>query len=136
HLLRDGERWDQSGRPASTGEAYDLVVVGGGISGLASAYFFRKTIGNQARILILDNHDDFGGHAKRNEFEIGGRMVLSYGGTQSIESPGRYSDVAKALLRDIGVDTQKFYKATTRTYTRISERLASSTRKHSARIAC
>src|SRR5258708_25380608 len=38
-------------------------------------------------------------------------MVLSYGGTQSIESPGKYSDVAKALIADIGVKTEKFYKA-------------------------
>src|SRR5467141_5302084 len=111
HRLRDGEGADSFGEPASTGESYDLVVVGGGISGLAAAYFFRKGEGKNARILILDNHDDFGGHAKRNEFGAGGRMVLSYGGTQSIESPGKYSDVAKALIADIGVKTGKFYKA-------------------------
>jgi len=111
HRLRDGEGADSFGEPANTGESYDLVVVGGGISGLAAAYFFRKHAGKNARILILDNHDDFGGHAKRNEFRAGGRMVLSYGGTQSIESPGKYSDVAKALLLEIGVKTEKFYKA-------------------------
>jgi len=55
--------------------------------------------------------NDFGGHAKRNEFQAGGRMVLSYGGTQSIESPGKYSDVAKALIRDIGVRVEKFEQA-------------------------
>ena len=64
------------------------MVVGGGISGLAAAYFYRQRAGKNARILILDNHDDFGGHAKRNEFQAGGRMVISYGGTQSIESLG------------------------------------------------
>jgi spermidine dehydrogenase len=111
HRLRDGEGADSFGEPARTGESYDLVVVGGGISGLAAAYFFRKHAGKSARILILDNHDDFGGHAKRNEFRAGGRMVLSYGGTQSIESPGKYSDVAKALILEIGVRTEKFYKA-------------------------
>src|SRR3989442_10454233 len=110
HRLRDGEGADSFGEPVSTGESYDLVVVGGGISGLAAAYFFRKSAGKNAHILILDNHDDFGGHAKRNEFRAGGRMVLSYGGTQSIESPGEYSDVARALIRDIGVKTEKFYK--------------------------
>ena len=67
--------------------------------------------GKNARILILDNHDDFGGHAKRNEFTVGNRMVLSYGGTQSIESPDEYSKVAKALLTDLGIDTSVFYKA-------------------------
>jgi spermidine dehydrogenase len=67
HLLRDGMPWSDLGKEAETGEDYDLVIVGGGISGLAAAYFFRKQVGPQARILILDNHDDFGGHAKRNQ---------------------------------------------------------------------
>ena len=111
HLMRDGQSWNDLGKAAPTGESYDLVVVGGGISGLASAYFYRQRAGKNARILILDNHDDFGGHAKRNEFQAGGRMVLSYGGTQSIESPGKYSDVAKALIRDIGVHVEKFERA-------------------------
>jgi spermidine dehydrogenase len=108
HLMRDGQPWNALGKANATGENYDLVVVGGGISGLAAAYFYRQRAGKNARILILDNHDDFGGHAKRNEFQAGGRMVLSYGGTQSIESPGKYSDVAKALIRDIGVRVEKF----------------------------
>ena len=111
HQLRDGKRWDSIGSAASTGEGYDLVVVGGGISGLAAAYFYRKTAGKSARILVLDNHDDFGGHAKRNEFQAGGRTLLSYGGTQSIESPGKYSDVAKGLLAELGIQTDSFYKA-------------------------
>jgi spermidine dehydrogenase len=111
HLLRDGQSWDDLGKAATTGERYDLVVVGGGISGLAAVYFYRQRAGKNARILILDNHDDFGGHAKRNEFQAGGRMVLSYGGTQSIESPGKYSDVAKALIRDIGVRVEQFEQA-------------------------
>jgi spermidine dehydrogenase len=111
HRLRDGESWDADGTAAKTGEIYDLVVVGGGISGLAAAYFYRKSVGHDARILILDNHDDFGGYAKRNEFRVGNRMVLSYGGTQSIESPGKYSDVAKGLIKEIGIETERFYKA-------------------------
>ena len=81
--------------PESTGESYDLIVVGAGISGLSAAHFYRKSAGNGARILILDNHDDFGGHAKRNEFQVGGRLLQSNGGTQSIENPSRYSDVAE-----------------------------------------
>jgi spermidine dehydrogenase len=111
HRLRDGGGPDSFGAAESTGEHYDLVVVGGGISGLAAAYFFRKNAGKDARILILDNHDDFGGHAKRNEFRAGGRLLLSYGGTQSIESPGKYSKTAKSLLQEIGIQTDKFYKA-------------------------
>jgi spermidine dehydrogenase len=111
HRMRDGESLSSLGDAVATGESYDLVIVGGGISGLAAAYRFRQKAGRNAKILILDNHDDFGGHAKRNEFQAGGRMVLSYGGTQSIESPGRYSAEAKALLKEIGIETQKFYKA-------------------------
>ena len=109
HELRDGSFWDGAGKPEKSGETYDLVVVGGGISGLAAAYFYRKHAAD-ARILILDNHDDFGGHAKRNEFEVAGRKVLCYGGTQALESPSKYSAVSKALLADLGIDVQKFYK--------------------------
>jgi spermidine dehydrogenase len=111
HRLRDGEGAESFGDAVDTREKYDLVVVGGGISGLAAAYFYRKRAGKAARILVLDNHDDFGGHAKRNEFHVGGRTLLSYGGTQSIESPGRYSTVAKGLLEELGIRTERFYKA-------------------------
>jgi spermidine dehydrogenase len=111
HRMRDGQNASALGTPTATGESYDLVVVGGGISGLAAAYRFRQKFGDHAKILILDNHDDFGGHAKRNEFQAGGRMVLGYGGTQSIESPGAYSREARGLLQELNIDTQKFYKA-------------------------
>ena len=111
HRMRDGESADALGSPTQTRETYDLVVVGGGISGLAAAYRFRQKAGNSAKILILDNHDDFGGHAKRNEFQVAGRTLLSYGGTQSIEDPGNYSAEAKGLLKELGIDTRKFYKA-------------------------
>jgi len=112
HAIRDGKRLDTDARPAAgPAEIYDLVIVGAGISGLSAAYFYRKHAGPNARILILDNHDDFGGHAKRNEFRVGGRMVLSYGGTQSIESPGEYSEVAAGLIRELGIDTARFFKA-------------------------
>jgi spermidine dehydrogenase len=109
HKLRDGKPWESLGALEEDKESYDLVVVGAGISGLAAAHFYRKHAG-RARILILDPHDDFGGHARRNEFEVGGRLLLANGGTQSIESPGAYSRVAKELLRDLGVDVQKFYR--------------------------
>jgi len=110
HKLRDGTFWDDAGTPEDSGEKYDLIVVGAGISGLAAAYFYRKQAGPKARILILDNHDDFGGHARRNEFQVGGRLLLSNAGTQAIESPGAYSDVARQLLIDLGVQTKKFFK--------------------------
>ena len=111
HALRDGTFWESAGNPSDTQETYDLVVVGGGISGLAAAYFYRKQAGANSRILILDNNDDFGGHARRNEFHVAGRTLLSNGGTQSIESPSEYSEVAKEVLKEIGVQTKVFYKA-------------------------
>jgi len=107
HAVRDGKSWDDA---TEENESYDLIVVGGGISGLAAAFFYRKHAGNDARILILENHDDFGGHAKRNEFRVGGRLLLGYGGTQSIEAPSRYSADAKGLLQDLGIETERFYK--------------------------
>ena len=111
HALRDGDFWESAGRPEDTHETYDLVVVGGGISGLAAAYFYRKLAGSSSRILILDNNDDFGGHARRNEFQVGGRLLLSNGGTQSIDSPSEYSEIAKSVLRELGIQTKVFYKA-------------------------
>jgi spermidine dehydrogenase len=111
HALRDGDFWETAGNAADTNETYDLVVVGGGISGLAAAYFYRKHAGKGSRVLVLDNNDDFGGHARRNEFRVGGRLLLSNGGTQSIESPSEYSEVAKGVLSDLGVQTKTFYKA-------------------------
>lgn len=110
HQLRDRRRVDLSSA-THTGETYDLVVVGGGLSGLSAAYFFLKTVGRGARVLVLDNHDDFGGHAKRNEFHIGGRELAINGGTLNIESPGRYNEWARQVLHDIGVDLDRFTSA-------------------------
>jgi len=107
HDLRDGKVWPEA---AAENDVYDLIVVGGGISGLATAYFFRKLAVADSQILVLDNHDDFGGHAKRNEFRSGNRLLLGYGGTQSIEAPANYSAVAKGLLHELGIDVKRFYK--------------------------
>lgn len=109
HAMRDGQTPPLEGLAVE--ERYDLVVVGGGISGLAAAHFYRQRR-PKARILILDNHDDFGGHAKRNEFMLNGRLFLGYGGSESLQSPkALYSPVAKRLLRDLGVDIRRFETA-------------------------
>ena len=108
HNLRDGTFWDSAGKPEDTGETYDLIIVGGGISGLAAAHFYGKTVGTKARILILDNHDDFGGHAKRNEFRVGNKTLIGYGGTYSIESPEPYSEVARKVIEELGIDVTSF----------------------------
>jgi spermidine dehydrogenase len=111
HKVRDGAFWDDAPKPVDTGESYDLVIVGGGISGLAAAHFFRKAAGDKARVLILDNHDDFGGHAKRNEFRAGNNgMRLGFGGTYAIESPAPYSAVSKAVIEELGIDVSSYSK--------------------------
>jgi spermidine dehydrogenase len=109
-LARNGRTWEVASA-ADTGEVYDLVVVGAGLSGLAAAFFYRQAAGPTARVLILDNHDDFGGHAKRNEFTHNGRLMVGYGGTQSIDTPSAFTPEGKQLLHDIGVDLQRFYTA-------------------------
>ncbi|HNP34290.1 MAG TPA: NAD(P)-binding protein [Woeseiaceae bacterium] len=93
-----------------TDSVYDLVVVGAGLSGLAAALRFRQQAGEEARILIIDNHDDFGGHAKRNEFDVDGQKLIGYGGGQSIDTPGSYSPGARQILVDAGIDLERFYQ--------------------------
>jgi len=109
HSMRDGTFWDSAGKPEDTGETYDLIIVGGGISGLSAAHFYRKA-NPKARILILDNHDDFGGHAKRNEFRVGNYFRLGFGGTFSIESPAPYSAVAKGVIEELGINVPSYSK--------------------------
>lgn len=112
-LALEGRHFAADSAPVE--ESYDLVVVGGGISGLSAAWFYRRAR-PQARILILDNLDDFGGHAKRNEFTIGGRRMIGYGGSQSLQSPNTlYSPVAKGLLSELGVELKRFETAFDRT---------------------
>ncbi|MBX3161645.1 MAG: FAD-dependent oxidoreductase [Deltaproteobacteria bacterium] len=105
HALRDGNVWQQLGEPADVGETYDLVVVGAGISGLSAAHYFRRARPG-AKVLVLDNHDDVGGHAKRNELGT----LVTYGGTESVEYPSLYSKIARDLLVEIGVDVEHFAK--------------------------
>ena len=113
-LAREGRSWP---RPETqTDTVYDLVVVGGGISGLSAAFMFRQKAGPKARILVLDNHDDFGGHAKRNEYSVDGKTIIGYGGSQSIDTPSSYSRASAAVLRDIGIETEPFYEYFDREY--------------------
>jgi len=102
-----GTKFDEPKHQTDT--KYDLIVVGGGLSGLSAAYFYRQRYGKDAKILVIDNHDDFGGHAKRNEFTVDGEKLIGYGGSQSIDTPSSYSAPAKKLLKDIGVITERFY---------------------------
>jgi len=113
HALRDGKKWEHATKDKET---YDLIIVGGGISGLAAAYFYRRQAGDRARILILDNHDDFGGHAKRNEFTSGGKTLIGYGGTQAIAGPNLYSTQGKQLFQELGIEAKRFETYNDRTF--------------------
>ena len=113
-LARNGARWTEP--TEQTDRDYDLVIVGGGISGLSAAYLYKQRHGKDSRILILDNHDDFGGHAKRNEFTVDGKQLICYGGSQSIADPSSWSPVGKKLLKDVGVHTERFYDYFDRNY--------------------
>ena len=106
-LARHGNKsWPQA--KTDSYKHYDLIVVGAGISGLSAAYYFKKDRPN-AEVLILDNHDDFGGHAKRNEFQVGKNSLIGYGGAQTMQEPSGYSQIVKDLLTDLGVDFDVFY---------------------------
>jgi len=100
HATVRGQRWAAE----NIGEHYDLVVVGAGISGLSAAYIYRRDVDPDARILVLDNHDDFGGHAIRNEFTIDGRTLIGFGGTMLMEAPKTYPASAKQVIRELGID--------------------------------
>jgi spermidine dehydrogenase len=114
-LAREGRSFAVDSVPI--GERYDLIVVGGGISGLAAAWFYRRKFGTDARILILDPLDDFGGHARRNEFRLGDRLLIGYGGSESIQSPNSlWSDTATGLLRELGVELTRFETAFERSF--------------------
>jgi spermidine dehydrogenase len=104
HSLRDGTFWKEAPNPEQLEEKYDLIIVGGGISGLAAAHFYRERAGANAKIVILENHDDFGGHAKRNEFHLAGKLQLLNGGTMLIDSPTPYSAEAAGLMKKLGID--------------------------------
>jgi spermidine dehydrogenase len=117
-LAREGQQdWGSVNEPDA--DIYDLVVVGGGASGLSAAFFYRQEHPD-ARILIIDNHDDFGGHAKRNELQAGGRTLLTHGGSEILEGPENYSDIAKGLFYDLGIEPQRLGEAYDRDFYKVN----------------
>ena len=110
HQLRDGRRVDLAAARRTPARPTTWSWSAAGLSGLAAAYYFVANVGRDARVLVLDNHDDFGGHAKRNEFVVDGKLLALNGGTLNIESPLRYNQPSRQLLAGIGVDLDRFVK--------------------------
>jgi len=109
HAVRDGSFWNNAPNPIKTGEHYDLVVVGAGLSGLAAAFIYRQQAGSDKSVLLIDPLDDFGGHAKRNEYvSKSGKTLIGYGGSQSLDTPSFFSPAVQQLLRDIGIKLERF----------------------------
>jgi len=112
HAMRDGSFWAAAPRAEETADSYDLIVVGAGISGLAAAYFYQKQNGFTKKVLILDNHDDFGGHAKRNEFRSGRDLRLSNAGSFNIYAGRDSSRFQREIYADLGIDVAALAQTT------------------------
>jgi len=108
HAIRDGSFWASNPTITDSGQDYDLVVVGGGISGLAAAFLFLQQRPD-AKVLVIDPLNDFGGHAKRNAFTASnGKLLIGYGGSQSMQTPSYFSPAVNQLLSDVGIVPARF----------------------------
>ncbi len=106
HKMRDGEYDPLPADTIDTGETYDCVIVGGGISGLAAALFFQRQAGPDKTCLILENHPIFGGEAKQNEFEVDGKRLVAHQGSAIYLVPYPYSFIGR-FYDSIGLHTPK-----------------------------
>ena len=107
HRVRNGEFRSPPRDVVETGEAYDLVVVGAGISGLTATYLFNEDAPGEPSILVVENADDFGGHARRNVLEGEGVRLVAAGGTFALEEPEHSPQEALDVFRRIGLDPDR-----------------------------
>jgi len=109
HGIRDNLYERSIATAPSTDEIYDLVVVGGGFSGMASAYFYTKEGGPGRTVLILDNNGLMGGEAKRNEFVVRGQRLIGPQGSNDTDAPHASEGWRGEMWRDIGLPTEFEY---------------------------
>jgi spermidine dehydrogenase len=107
HGVRDGKFAQLPSDVIETGEEYDLIVIGAGLAGLAAAYVYHREKKGRCRILILDNHDDFGGHARRNTFRWQGTTLIGPGGTFALEEPEHSPPEAVEIFNELGIDPKR-----------------------------
>ena len=98
HLIRDGLTPQLMEQVEDTGEEYDMVIIGGGFSGIGAAYQFHNKYGNSKKCLIIENHPVFGGEAKQNEFEVDGYTLYGPQGSNDFGIPDKDD---KGLIADI-----------------------------------
>jgi len=106
HTIRDSLYDPLPKNIADTGEVYDCVVIGGGISGLAAALFFQRDAGPGMKCLILENHSIFGGEAKQNEFLVDGKRLIAHQGSAIYQIQYPHSFLAQ-FYDSIGLKTPK-----------------------------
>lgn len=106
HRIRDGEFETAPKTFVDTGETYDCVVVGGGISGLAAALIFQRKGGEGKTCLVLDNHPVFGGEAKRNEFLVDGFRLMANQGSALFQVNYPHSFIER-FYNSIGLTTPR-----------------------------
>ena len=106
HAIRDNLYGPVPKNVIDTGETYDCVIVGGGISGLAAALFFRRHASSAMKCLVLENHPIFGGEAKQNEFLVDGRRLIAHQGSAIYQIQYPHSFLAQ-FYESIGLKTPK-----------------------------
>lgn len=94
HQVRDGKAWEI---PAVAGDLYDCVVIGGGLSGLTTAYRLQKL--GITNILVLEKEDPVGGFAR-----LDGPAESAWGqGSAYTVFP--YNDNLFEIYTDLGIIT-------------------------------
>ena len=110
HAVRDGLYDDRNITAEDTGEFFDLIVVGGGFSGLASAYYFKQAKEGRAKILVLENHTVPGGNARRDEFRIKGQTLYAPQGSivaQDLPPAFAAAEPVSRILSELKIDLEK-----------------------------